>query len=1395
MEDWNEEEVSEWLKTEVGISDGKVPAGVDGYLLVRYTKDELMEDFKQHLSTAQCRKILYKRKDTLQREKNLEITPSASVPPVSLSTQCHTASSPPVASPRSLQEEVDTQLLQGMSALSHSLSSPEQTPSELSDRSIEIQHETVELTQPAPVEEEDDSVGTVYRQNGCGIKGNLNTRQKLAKLLLGADSGELDSSFYPVLVVNTPEAELKTKCEEKFGFLSVVKWNVIFDCDPDSNKTGLCHFVNNRVSMKILQPDDFVRSKDIDIIREEIDFPEVPVWVFANGRLDVCEREEPKLDDIDWIRERSSAILSTVRFFSDPGVIPPGRAVVIFLLLSDADIMVMSYIFREFYTSDSFKSLGQITVIAENEDLIQGWINHLEREKLVTSSDMKQRCLSGIPWKEVSSCMLHLLGSSETCLPELPMTPKGSCPLMKKHQSQWSDISVLARNECENTSMNESNQNFEEFVQKAEAQFYQGHEVDWWNFYLSEKKLNKGRGFNQVLQRECYKVLRSHLLKKLASTRGKKVDNISMLTIFHEPGAGGTTVAKNLLWDFHRQHRCAIVRRVTRDTVQQIMAFRRYGYEHSSDAGPVVLFLDNVDSESMRPFLFGLERETRYIQDDGLVFVLIHCKRANNPEELYKHEANKPCISVQHKLTEAEKEWFTLKTEDLEKRRIFSEEKSPELLLAFMVMKTECDPQYLKKVVLGILPNITENSPKDLKNAVNLLKYIAAVQSYHPDFAMPVSACDGFMQKQHRMSLTGGRHQTYQPWEKHKPKFMDLLLIEEFIQDIDGCVKGLGIVHPTIVTEVINQLSTCFSQTPADMILELIEKSSILDTLSYSKGYIQKVCRDLMVRRKKKEYGDDHETVFAPFIEDVCREDCAKAFKIMEVGMKKFQDPFIAQQKARLHSRYDDPEKAEEAINRALDLLDNNSYIWDTKGIILRKKMMHYDRREGDEHIRDEEMKEMFLVFNDACAAFQRAQRVMEGEIFRGNYAGFVNEIDTVFKFLEIVRKRVVPFCQGTAGMEQLRRYLTTEYIPPELKLPSLLDHNETMKELSDRVDKALDRSTDYLVQCAQQRFETKQYHILGSKLERIYVNRILFFAQKPRSLRIAQYPSETAYAMRRSEIKHMKTDGYQQIFEMGSKKLVKELRQARDLLKKNLGVPSIFDVKNFVFVSFALLVFCDEDFDENEMQHYVNVLKGMEEKGRGFYGLFFEMLLNWPGRTTRAVTTQIQDTVRKLNDRWAERYSNKLGEEFQHNIRSRSRLRQKPQPMKPTTEFYLGMSKHKLVHRKAFGRISYSMWKEKPVKDNLARLEGVIENKFYVIYKHEGAEPVRIRLSLPIQGLPSQEPVNFYIGFSFGGPLAYDVTYKDRVTRFIAGESWANYPAYIYQIGDPDDKAMVELE
>ena len=113
--------------------------------------------------------------------------------------------------------------------------------------------------------------------------------------------------------------------------------------------------------------------------------------------------------------------------------------------------------------------------------------------------------------------------------------------------------------------------------------------------------MNGGKDCNHVLKHQNYQRL-YYDVNKAFNSEGKKVPHISMATVFHEAGSGGTTVAKNLLWDLHRQYRCAVVNGVTNDTVKQIVAFHKYGYEEGQEPGPFVL-LENLDSETMRPLL------------------------------------------------------------------------------------------------------------------------------------------------------------------------------------------------------------------------------------------------------------------------------------------------------------------------------------------------------------------------------------------------------------------------------------------------------------------------------------------------------------------------------------------------------------------------------------------------------------------------------------------------------------------------------------------------------------------------------------------------------------------------------------------------------------------------
>ena len=388
----------------------------------------------------------------------------------------------------------------------------------------------------------------------------------------------------------------------------------------------------------------------------------------------------------------------------------------------------------------------------------------------------------------------------------------------------------------------------------------------------------------------------------------------------------------------------------------------------------------------------------------------------------------------------------------------------------------------------------------------------------------------------------------------------------------------------------------------------------------------------------------------------------------------------------------------------------------------------------------------------------------------------------TIFKFLGIIQKRFDVFIAEDRP-EEMRRYLVTDYIPESLNFQSLQDQHRILKRLHDRVETVLGCVTDFMAQCAKQRFSSTQNTIIERKLEKIYNMREQFFGLgNKESSDLWNESAKTAYAMRRAKVVRMKADGYHRIFELAAKKRVDDLKRTQELLRRNMRSPNLFDVKNSVLVSFALAVCSgDGDFNEDEVRKYIETLKEFEVNSKGFYGLFFEMMLNWPDRHLKREIPPIHDTVAELERRWKRKYNPVHDPPVLQVGGTRCRGRQHVNTTKASTDFYLGrQGSRRLIHKNMIGKMTHAAWKEEAITKPMARLEGILHNKHFLLYKPPRGDPLKIRLSIPIQGLPSQEPVTFCLGFSFSGPLAYNVGYVDRQTQFISRETQFSLPAYL---------------
>ena len=711
----------------------------------------------------------------------------------------------------------------------------------------------------------------------------LSEEPRLRQLLTGDKDGEIDESFYPVLVANKPPEQLLSESEpdtidQQFGFIKSIKWVTVLDFYSKSLVNGLCKLYHDDRMVTLQRPDLF-RDIESDVeLRNSIEFPEKTLWVFTNGREDHPSIETPHMDLQEWNKERSRDVEASVTFFSKPSVIPKGRAVIMFLVLSDDDIDILCDTFRKM--SSSFQGLQNITCIVENQETYLKFVKGVE--KWFSKDEIDERSVVGLKWNEINRIVMRMKGINQTGVNELPFNqPNRLCFVSEKQKEEWSDITVIFKNECENTDMDESNPGYKKFVENKELNFYHGGKVDWWNFAIGDREIKLHKGCGHVLKRKGF----GEVLKKLSKPLGSsKIEDskIVTVTLLHEPGAGGSTLARHVFWELHKEHRCIVVNRVTNNTVNQIMEVRRWGYENQNTRNilPVCMLIEDLDASELVDFIAELEEVSKGMHlGAGTVCVLLHCERS-----VMSFKINKDTdlvIPLYHKLDCKEKDWFQRKYLELEnkEKELQTGEYNPDNLLAFMVMKEEFNLDYIKKVVSEILRGVKQEE-------LLLIKYCAFLNSYRPESVIPISCCDSLMMR--KLHPIRSRYIPYQkaspPWEHQVSSSFKI-----FVNTENGGIN----IHKSMAQEALKQtLEMSGNQSLLDVTKQFLE-SELLSSKSYSRHNLVKTTHDLLIKRTKLTNEAKTQTDFSKLIETLMNSEdgYTKAIKYSNLDSKDFKMP------------------------------------------------------------------------------------------------------------------------------------------------------------------------------------------------------------------------------------------------------------------------------------------------------------------------------------------------------------------------------------------------------------------------------------------------------------------------------------------------------------------------
>ena len=589
-----------------------------------------------------------------------------------------------------------------------------------------------------------------YRKEQEGLKESTpprvctNLKQKLTRLLCGGEEQFHPDRVFPLLVINSPADHMhQIFIEQNLNFLSRIKFKAVFDFDENATLVKFFHKEGEqtRVIPTIEYFDKWSKvscgnPEKLKSLHEELKASVQIPWIFVNGHSDSAEES---FSPIEWKKTSKAGLQCAVRFFKEE--IPAYRAVVVFCLLSK-DWKVMLEAAEEFISSFT----DQWICIVEDEYIAGPWVEELKRRNCLDDKNVKENMIIGLPWIHVCDTVLSL-----TCAPDrttcfIPTSSQGVCTLDKHVQNYMCDLEVLGCNSCDVSELDDMNKK----SKAMEEQFYRGAEVDWWNFAFG----------SHVCKREKFDELKMNVRESLMHNTLGEDNLVGRVVLYHQPGAGGTTLARNVLWDFRKEYRCAVIRNITdvKGTADQIARFR--SYKDTDEANPVLLLLDNHDDEKNTQLWATLEREARRIMREKhkrIMCVLLICLRRSIV--LDRHTSG--TVVLKQDLAPYEKHWFRTHT-------FSNSDIDPACLISFNIMKENFDKKIISETVKHFVSAITN------ENELLLLKYISLVNTYDIDFRpIPTAAFDCFMTT-HKVSkgtllfstsMKRGSGHKYQGWE------------------------------------------------------------------------------------------------------------------------------------------------------------------------------------------------------------------------------------------------------------------------------------------------------------------------------------------------------------------------------------------------------------------------------------------------------------------------------------------------------------------------------------------------------------------------------------------------------------------------------------------------------
>ncbi|XP_069569629.1 sterile alpha motif domain-containing protein 9-like [Brachyistius frenatus] len=1003
--------------------------------------------------------------------------------------------------------------------------------------------------------------------------------------------------------------------------------------------------------------------------------------------------------------------------------------------------------FHEFYAE--MNGHDYLAVISDSKESYKKWSSLAQLSCPI--SDLKEISIVEMPLSHVDATVQSIQLSKTKSTRTLPVSNGGLCFLKSVEEALLDSLEIISVDQCDDTKLEIMS---EDEIQQIESHFYRGGKIEWINFWLADQQK-----CGVIIKRDAYK--QASTILNTVIHLSKCIESVN---IYHHPGSGGSTVARQILWSQRTKVRCAVVKRSKEVTTvcEHAVKLREHDENDTKNCLPVLLLLEDQNADYVDELGQHLRNviAIKKIVPSVLCFILLVCNRSNDPERMCRALPSRT-VTVTHKLSDREKPLFSKKVEQLKLQF------KAEFILTFVLMSKEFQPSYIKDFVNNILDNIDHSSL-----ITRLIRIVALLNCYVEDSYISVSHCEATLGVAVHVDTT--RDHAFVDHLNDAARLLFIHLKESLTQ-----ISTIRIIHPKVAKEILTQLSATLRQS--EIAMNLI-KDPVLINHRFDRDEFLKFIKALFIRRNKKSRGDPKGTTFSPLIEHVSTEDgVQKAVDLLEAAyMALGKDAHVAQQLARLLYTNCRFEEALKWAEEAKSLLPHEIHILDTLGQVYKRWFYYLYDNLVDKEPSPERDVEIISTALKGISAFRASEKAPTKETLSFNHS-YYGEIDIGCRLLNFLSK--VDVFSSRTGKSELMKYLLTDYIPAEVKTPWQTFHWQ-LKGLQKSLNHAFEYISEDLSYFQTNLSEEDEEHD-ARDLEQVHKPREWltrksavyagFFCNIPDESDEAAESSSTDMAGPAEKLSSFERQ--MRAYKLGGGNVItifsllhdkkreragKKLETIINMYSENLTWNELDqkELTNFMFCQIALNCVLPGSSKLLSLQKLQELSKRFNTKGKNMSSpsaLFLLSLLFWPETSNESSSADAQILLEAIN------VLQRLYVKKKQHMR-KSRI---------LTHFFLAKARglNKIVHKSAIEKhikgtlnernlkwLGGEVWKNKEVVQLLKRVEGWTENGKLFVKGGGRGDKIRV-VPLHSASLPNgNENVTFYLGFTFDGVVALDI-------------------------------------